>query len=81
LANLRVFYSTQIEELPMDLSKIYEWSSKVNHQNLKKDIKNFLLIIEYTKLIIKRLVYESNGKIVEMDRQLYQFLEKTFRSA
>lgn len=24
LANLRVFYSTQIEELPMDLSKIYE---------------------------------------------------------
>ena len=24
LANLRVFYNTQIEELPMDLSKIYE---------------------------------------------------------
>jgi hypothetical protein len=26
LANLRQFYNTQIEELPMDLSKIYEWA-------------------------------------------------------
>jgi hypothetical protein len=25
LADLRKFYNTQIEELPMDLSKIYDW--------------------------------------------------------
>lgn len=25
LVNLREYYNTQIEELPMDLSKIYEW--------------------------------------------------------
>ena len=26
LANLRQYYNTQIEELPLDLSKIYEWN-------------------------------------------------------
>ncbi len=25
LANLREYYNTQIEELPLDLSKIYDW--------------------------------------------------------
>jgi hypothetical protein len=31
LATLREYYNTQIEELPLDLSKIYDWMERINN--------------------------------------------------
>jgi len=61
LANLRQYYNTQIEELPLDLSKIYEWKIHDPSMFNKYSILFIIFIFHLSKFIFFYWFLQANS--------------------